>query len=92
MAARIRKIKMNEDWIARIQTCKIIDRLSGHVQGTVKLTATQVAAAKILLSKVVPDVAKTEITGANGGPLQSVTSEVSPEKLEEIARRLLTRV
>jgi hypothetical protein len=37
-----------------------MNRLQGHVDGEHELSPTQVAAAKILLAKVVPDVTKNE--------------------------------
>lgn len=47
----------------KIQAAQIINRLHGCVMGTVELTAQQVAAAKVLLAKVLPDLQATELTG-----------------------------
>lgn len=48
---------------AQIQAKQIINRLQGHVDGKVELSATQVQAAKILLSKTLPDLSATELSG-----------------------------
>ena len=36
--------------------------------GEVELTPTQIKAAQLLLSKLVPDLARTELTGKDGQP------------------------
>ena len=41
------------------------------VAGTVKLSPTQVAAAKIILSKIVPDLNRTELGGLDGKPIDT---------------------
>ena len=71
MAARKRKIKLTDDWKERIRAGVIMDRLLKHVAGEVDMTNTQVNAAKILLSKVVPDLARTELSGEGGGPIKT---------------------
>lgn len=45
-----------------------MNRLLKHVEGEIELSGTQVKAADILLKKVVPDLARTENTGVDGGP------------------------
>ena len=52
---------------ARIQTTKLTDRLQDHALGKVKMEATQIRAAEILLKKAVPDLQSTELTGPGGG-------------------------
>jgi hypothetical protein len=44
----------------RIQTSQIVNRLEKHVFGENEMTATQVNAAKILLSKTIPDLKQIE--------------------------------
>lgn len=63
MARRTKKIVLSDDWKAKIQSAKIMERLMGHVNGSLELSNTQVAAAKILLSKVIPDLSKTTHDG-----------------------------
>jgi hypothetical protein len=58
---------------ARIRAGGIAKRLEGHVLGKVEMTASQVTAALGLLKKVVPDQQHTEISGPDGGPVQTVS-------------------
>ena len=68
MAARKRKITLSDSWKEKIQASQIMNRLLRHVEGEIELSGTQVKAADILLKKVVPDLARTENTGVDGGP------------------------
>jgi len=61
MAARKNKTTLNDDWKKRIQASQVMNRLQDHLNGEIELTATQINAAKIILSKMVPDLARTEI-------------------------------
>lgn len=56
MAARTKKIRHDEETRAKIKAAQIINRLYGHVMGTVELDAAQVSSAKTLLGKVLPDM------------------------------------
>jgi len=58
---------------ARIRAGGIAKRLEGHVLGRVEMSASQVTAALGLLKKVVPDQQHTEISGPEGGPIQTVS-------------------
>lgn len=68
MPARKRRITLDENWRAKIQASQLMNRLAAHVEGVVDLSPTQVRAAEILLKKTVPDLARTEVTGPEGGP------------------------
>ena len=68
MAARKIKRLLTDDWKAKIQASNICHRLALHVDGKIEMTPTQVRAAEILLRKTVPDLARNEVTGADGGP------------------------
>jgi hypothetical protein len=68
MAARMRA-SHQDDVRKKIQASNIIARLQKHVAGDIELSPAQVTSAKILLDKSVSN-APTEVTGANGGPLQ----------------------
>ncbi len=50
---------------AKIQTSQIINRLEKHVKGEVKMTATQVRAADILLRKTLPDLQSVQYEFSN---------------------------
>lgn len=69
MAARTRRTQLSEDWKDKIRAGVILDRLVKHVNGEIDMSNTQVRAADILLKKIVPDVARTEIAGDPDRPL-----------------------
>lgn len=54
---------------ASIKCLEIIERLNGHVLGSVKMTNTQVRAAEILLRKVQPDLTATALSEDSLGKL-----------------------
>jgi hypothetical protein len=72
MAARINKIRHDDETRAKIQTSQLVNRLTDHALGVegVKLEPTQVKAIEILLRKTLPDLQATELTGGDGGPVQ----------------------
>ena len=55
----------------RIQASQLINRLNDHAlsQNEVKMDATQIQAARILLGKVLPDLASTTISGDADKPI-----------------------
>ena len=63
MAARKRRITLSDDWRERIKIGEIMSRLNRHVMGDCEMTQTQIAAAKVLLSKVAPDLRSVEHSG-----------------------------
>lgn len=79
MAARKNKVALTDAWKAKIQVSVISGRLYDHMQGKCAMTPTQIKAADILLKKLVPDLGRTEVTGAGGGPIEAVTRiELAP--------------
>lgn len=60
MAARKRKVTLNDDWKDKIRVTHIMNRLLGHVDGEVEMSTTQIAAAKIILGKLVPDLSASK--------------------------------
>jgi hypothetical protein len=58
-----------DTWREKIQLTQIMNRLNACAQGDVEMTADQIAAAKLILSKTVPDLARTELTGPDGEKL-----------------------
>jgi hypothetical protein len=74
MAARIRK-SHQDDIRKKIQADRLISWLHAGVFGTkfqgryVELTPDKVSAAKGLLNKALPDLARTELSGPDGAPL-----------------------
>ena len=70
MAARKNKVQLTQTWKDKIQASVIGLRLYDHMNGDVEMTSTQIKAADILLKKLVPDLARTEVTGLDGAPQQ----------------------
>lgn len=73
MAARKRKTELTDAWKEKIKISVIALRLYDHIQGKNEMSATQLKASDILLKKMVPDLARSEVTGEDGGPVQTVT-------------------
>lgn len=70
MAARLRKTHQ-EDVRTKIQVSQLLNVLQNHALGELKdLSATRLRAIEVLLKKTLPDLSQTELTGANGGPIQ----------------------
>lgn len=67
MAARIKKIRHDEDTRAKIQAAYYINRLHDHIVGKVSMSDSQIKAAKILLDKSLPNLSDVKLdTGAQG--------------------------
>lgn len=69
MAARKNKIKLTDNWKDNIRTSMLMNRLHDCALGHVEMTPPQIKAAQIVLAKVVPDLARTELTGKDGKDL-----------------------
>ncbi len=63
MAARIRKIKHDDNTREKIRAAQLINRLQSFIDGELELSAQQVKAIEILLKKTLPDLASVEQTG-----------------------------
>lgn len=61
MAARTKKIKLDDRWREKIGISQIINRLQNHLNGKIDLSPTQIQAATILLKKVAPDLTQSEL-------------------------------
>ncbi len=61
MPARTRRIAVDDNTRAKIQTTQIAKRLTKHILGELDMTATQVTAALGLLRKTLPDLAAVEL-------------------------------
>lgn len=72
MPARKNTVKLSEAWRERIRTAVILQRLERAALGETDVTATQLKAAEIVLRKTLPDLARTEVTGQDGGPQELV--------------------
>jgi len=71
MAARKLRPFHTDEIRAKIQASQLVNRLTDHVFGKIELTPAQVASAKILLGKSVPDLSAVQLSG-NGEDGQHV--------------------
>ena len=67
MAARKRQVRLSEEWRERIRSAAILQRLERAALGEVEVTPAELKAAEIVLRKTIPDLARTEVTGKDGG-------------------------
>ena len=93
MAARkniaTKKVPMPQHWRDKIRTTQIMHRMEAGAMGEVELTTEQINAAKLVLGKVLPDLARTEtkhegelnVTHAKVG---NVVSKLSKEARDEL--------
>jgi len=88
MAARLNRMHQ-ESVREKIKVSQLINRLANHALGKNKMTNTQVRAAEILLNKSLPNLQSSELTGPNGGPVQTESkidfSKATAEQLRAIA-------
>src|SRR5258708_11495445 len=60
---------MTDEHRQKISDSNILTYLIQHVQGERNMSATQVNAGIALLRKIMPDLAATELSGPDGGPI-----------------------
>lgn len=70
MAARKIHTTLRDDWKAKIQASMIVNGFVKHFKGEQKLSASQIKVGEILLRKVVPDLARQELTSSENGPAE----------------------
>ena len=56
------KKQHREATIEKIRTSAVLNRLIKHAMGEVEMSSSQVAAAKALINKYIPDVSSVEMT------------------------------
>ena len=85
MAARKRRVKLDDAWRQKIRTSMLINRLQDHAFANLQdpkvnrkkgMSRTQVQAIEILLRKVAPDLVRTTLEGDKENPL-SVDSSIT---------------
>lgn len=82
MAARVNKIRHDEETRAKIKTSQLINRLEGHVLNDVDMKPTQVQAALGLLKKTIPDLSQSDVNHT----VKRDAIDYSREELLEIIR------
>lgn len=69
MAARKRKLTLSDNWKDNIRAGVLAQRLYAAAIGEVEMSNQQIKAADIILKKLIPDLARTELTGKDGETL-----------------------
>ena len=89
MAARIRRIRHDEDTRAKIKTSQLINRLTDHIDGKVELSNTQIRGIEILLNRTLPVLSSVEHTGNQQTGLSELLALASKQAaaLEASAKR-----
>lgn len=72
MAARKNKPLHDAKTKERIRASQLLNRLNSFANGEIDMTRAQVAAAEIVIRKVIPDLKAVELTGADGEAMQHV--------------------
>lgn len=75
-----------ESWKEKIKTAMIVDRLVKHTNGLIEMSNSQIRAAEILLKKTIPDLARSEHTGKDGGAIE--TKDITKTDAEILAQYL----
>ena len=73
MVRKIHTTKRDIDnWKEKIKTSQIINGFMKHFNGEQPLSSTQIKVGEILLRKVVPDLARQELTSSENGPAELI--------------------
>lgn len=79
MAARKNTPRLSNQWRERIKSGVILSRLEQAALGEIEMTPAALKAAEIVLRKTLPDLARTEVTGDEGGPQELVIRWKEPK-------------
>lgn len=63
MAARVNKIRHDENTRAKIKVAELCNRFHRHFMGECELTPTQIQAGKILLDRALPVLQSVDLSG-----------------------------
>lgn len=72
MAARVVKIRHDDETRSKIKTSQLLNRLNDHVFDGVEVSVTQMKAIEILLRKTLPDLSAVTIGGDEDAPVKMV--------------------
>ncbi len=75
MAARIRKIRCDENTRAKIQAANLITRMMKCVKGEIEMSQVQFSCAKALLAKVLPDLSQVQASVESTVTVRDLTDE-----------------
>lgn len=89
MAARVVKIRHDEETRARIKTSQLLNRLNDHVfsknDKPVEISQTQMKAIEILLRKSLPDLSAVTVSGDPENPLEVNVSLTTADRARALA-------
>lgn len=72
---------LTDKWREKIRLSLLITRLDQCAAGEIEMDKNQIKAAQLLLNKLVPDLARTELVGDGGGPMQ--ITQISRKIIDE---------
>ena len=79
---------MDNRWREKLRISNILTRLDQAAAGEIEMSQTSLAAAKLLLSKVIPDLTRTTVGGDPESPLQvNVNLSLTDKELIERYRK-----
>lgn len=64
-------------WRDKNKIGALMSRVNRHANGEIEMTFTQIAAAKLFLSKTLPDLKSSELTGKDGGAIVITATPLS---------------
>lgn len=75
--------QLYQAWRDKIRASVLINHLRNHVLGRIELSPTQIRAAEILLSRVMPTLQATDLTASDhdGNPLAIALVAYNPAQL-----------
>ena len=93
MAARAKRVVLDESWREKIQTSMLINRLTENANGNLpaELTAGQIKSIEILLRKSAPDLQAVTISGDPDNPLLAVVASAGASLGNKLARIVAAR-
>lgn len=91
MAARKRKLTLDDNWRAKISASQIVNKLHEHIVDGKEMKGTQIRAAEILLRKVIPDLQRTEHIGDPEKPMEVNTNFKTAEEGRKAFEDLIKR-
>ena len=86
--AQTRPMAFYERVQERINVSSIVNRLQSHIDGEIDLTATQIQASRILLSKCIPDVKAYEIKNIDQSNAQAIDNNALRAIIDGSSKRI----
>jgi len=91
MRGRQPGFRMSDEHRVKIQNSNILNALIEHVEGAREMSSSQVTAGVALLKKVLPDMTHAEVSGPNGGPIQTEDTGAGAAKVAALLDAISSR-